>query len=242
VLAEVFIEKSPAQLLRADVAKQAATYSKCLIKAQLACEKTGVAAIRECELETGIATAPADPKAKFPAAIAKCDAAVDYQRKAPEGSTSVESYELIGCPGDASGAPGRQRFADMAGYQGLLVFAKESIDTLAAALGPISGCTSTSTCVTAAKTLAAYATAIGKCQTKCENDYAGKKGTGGPTDSLTQCDATGDPAVVLCIEKAKLKLLERTTTWPAASVAEDVLDDLVDEQTDELFNLPDNCS
>lgn len=63
--AAVFDDKSPAQKLRADIANQLAQYKKCLADVELACEKTGIfPAAVECDLATGVAALPADPKGR----------------------------------------------------------------------------------------------------------------------------------------------------------------------------------
>jgi hypothetical protein len=234
----VLPEKSAAQKLRADIAKQVAAYSRCLITALLACEKKGVSTDAECNLETATAIPPADPKGKFAAAIAKCDAKVDYTRKAPKKGDPVSSYELIGCP---SGATGGAPFADMTGFQALVTNAKREIDEVAGLIAVVSGCTDTKSCVADAKAIAAFAAAFGKCQTLCENDYKDKKGNGGHDDDASRCDPNGDPAAVACIDKATNRFLEKAATWPLGALVPGAILNTIDPQSDGLFNAPPNC-
>jgi hypothetical protein len=236
--AAVFAEKSPAQKLRADVAKQVAGYTKCLVTAVLNCEKTGISPSPECDLESATAAAPADPKGKLAPAIAKCDAKLDYDRKGPKGNSSVENYELIGCP---TGSNNRPRFADMDEFEGIASRAKREIDAIASVVPAVSGCTDTEGCIQAAKVIASYAAAFGRCQTSCENDYKDKKGDGGPDDDPLRCGPTGDPAAVACIDKAADKFVRKTATWSLADAVRSAVEATIDTQTDALFNVPPNC-
>src|SRR5436309_2661791 len=104
--AAVFADKTPEQKLRADVASQVGAYTKCLAGALLSCEKTGALPGAECNLTLATATPPADAKGKFAIAVAKCDAKLDYNRKGPKGNSSVQNYELIGCPSGTNPFPG----------------------------------------------------------------------------------------------------------------------------------------
>jgi len=235
--AAVFADKSPAQKLRADVATQVAGYTKCLINALAACEKTGVDGDPECRLSDGSVTAPADPKGKFAGAIAKCDAKLDYDRKGPKGNTSVQNYELIGCPHGSSPT----RFADMDGFESIARKAKPEIDNVASLLTTASGCSDTKSCGAAAKLIAGYAASFGKCQTACENDYKNKKGNGGPDDDTLRCDSTGDPKVIVCIQKARGKFLDKAADWPFETAVADTIEDTIDLQTDLLFNVAPDC-
>jgi hypothetical protein len=236
-LGAVFIEKSPEQKLRADVAKQVTGYTKCLITALLACEKTGASSDVECQLETATAAPTADPKDKFAAAIAKCDAKLDYDRKGPKGNSSAENYELIGCPTGSGGPP----LADMNELEEIAREAKEEIDLVASLLPTVSGCTDTKTCAEAGKVIATFANAFGKCQTACENDYKDKKGDGGTDDDTLRCGFTGDPAAAACIAKARDKFDDATGDWPFGSFVRDNVEGTIDLQTDSLFNVAPAC-
>jgi hypothetical protein len=234
----VFPAKSPGQKLRADIAKQVALYSKCLIRALLACEKTGVSVEAECSLESATATPPADPKGKFAAAIAKCDAAVDYGRKGIKNGAPFPNYELLGCP---AGTIGQPPLADLDEFQAIVTKAKGEIDGIAEVIGEISGCTDTKSCVADAKVIATFAAAFGKCQTLCENDYKDKKGNGGIDDDTSRCDPNGDAAAVECIEKAQVKFLDKAATWPLGALVPGAVASTIDAQSDGLFNAPPNC-
>lgn len=238
--AALFQEKTPEQKLRADVANQVSGYTKCLATALLACEQSGALPAAECQLATAVASAPADPKGKFAAAIAKCDAKLDYDRKGPKGNTSVQNYELIGCPSGSSPSPG-SRLADMDELESIARKAKPAIDQVATVLPTVSGCTDTKSCVAAAKLVLGYAAAFGKCETTCENDYKNKKGNGGTDDSFVRCGFTGDPKAVGCIAKAKAKFLDKAASWPAAAAVVAAVDSIIDQQSDALFDVPPNC-
>ena len=103
--AVVYSKETPAQKLRADIGKQRVEYLRCLTRSALACERTGALPGTECVLATSTAAMPADPNGKFPGAVLECDTKLNYARKAPEGNTSRQNYELIGCPGDAEVGP-----------------------------------------------------------------------------------------------------------------------------------------
>jgi hypothetical protein len=233
----VFAEKSPEQKLRADVAKQVTGYTKCLITALLACEKTGASSAVECELASSTAAATADPKAKFAAAVAKCDAKLDYDRKGPKGNTSAENYELIGCPTGSGGPP----LADMDEFEEIARAAKEEIDVVAGLLPTVSGCADTKSCGDAGKVIARFANAFGKCQTACENDYKDKKGNGGTDDDTLRCGFTGDSAAAACIAGARDKFDDKTGDWPFGSAVRETVEGTIDLQTDSLFNVAPAC-
>lgn len=234
----VFADKSPEQKLRADIGKQIAGYMKCLGKAVVACEKTGVLAGAECTVEGGAVTAPADPKGKFAAAVAKCDAALDYGRKAPRDLTSLQSYELLGCPAYGSGF----EFSGLEQYAQFLLLVKPSLDDLVDDMPFVSGCTDAKSCAAAAKVLLDAADAIQRCKLACENDYKDKKGNGGLTDSLTQCDGTGDPNAQACLTKAAGKFLKKADGWPLRDAVLPALTPLLDQLIDTLWNIADQCS
>ena len=90
--AVILDDKTPAQKLRADVAKQLAKYAKCLAGVAKTCEKTGANVGLECNLATGTATLPADPNGVLAAQVAKCDAKLDFDKKGPTGNSSVQNY------------------------------------------------------------------------------------------------------------------------------------------------------
>jgi hypothetical protein len=225
-------EKTEEQKLRADIQKQSHGYTACLVKALTNCENSGAMVGAECTLATGVAIAPADAKGKFVADIAKCDGKLNYLKKA-RTLTATTGYTAIGCPGDSVPGGGDDPFADMNAYQvGTIGPTKGQIDTLAVALGAVSGCAMDADplkCQAALnKSVSGYAFAIQKCQLGCENDYKNKKGNGGPADSTTACSlnagydgrstlataSTGDANFDACIVKAYGKATK--TPLPAA--------------------------
>ena len=235
--AAVFAEKSPEQKLRADVARQVTSYTKCLATALIACEKTGVSPGPECTLASATALSPADPKGKFAAAIAKCDASLDYDRKGPKGNSSVQNYELIGCPSATSPT----RLADMDALEEIARDAKPVLDTLNGLLASVSGCVDNKSCRKAAQAVVTFATVFGKCETACENDYKNKKGNGGTDDSVLRCGPGGDPKAASCVAKARAKFLVAAAAWPLGSTVAGFVESTIDEQTDALFNVAPNC-
>jgi hypothetical protein len=230
-------EKSPAQKLRADVGKQITGYLKCLGKAVVACEKTGAATDAECVLETGATTAPADPKAKFATAVGKCDSALDFARKAPPDLTSFESYELLGCPNYGIGF----LFSGLEQYEQFLLLVKPALDDLIDEMPFMSGCSDAKSCANAAKVLLNLIDGLNRCDLACEEDYKGKKGNGGPTDDLAQCDATGDPKAQACNAKVAGKFLKSAEDWPLRDLVIPQIAPMFDGFNDRLWNIADNC-
>jgi len=216
----VLVEKSEAQKLRADIQKQQHGLVACLVKAATNCEKSGNLVGAECNLATGTATPPADAKGKFAGDIAKCASKLAFLKKA-KTLNATTGYTAMGCPGDSdSGTAGDQPYADVTAWQAATPAATRSqINTLAVALGALSGCgsqpdvKSQQKCQNAeVKRISSYAFAIQKCQLACENDYKNKKGDGGNTDSANACSVnanassgTGDANFNACIAKAYAK-------------------------------------
>lgn len=235
--AVVLDDKSPAQKLRADVANQLAQYKKCLANVVLACEKTGIfPAEAECDLATGVAALPADPRGVFAAQIAKCDAKLDFDKKGPKGNSSVQNYELIGCPNYGAGV----RFADMDAFAAAASFLKGTITGYVGGISSASGCTDDKSCKTDAKIILDLDKGLAKCVTACENDYKDKKGNGGPTDDLGQCDS--DPAVQACFNKVVGKYLDKAADWPVRDFAAFTVFQAIANLSDAIFNAPDDCN
>lgn len=217
----VLVEKSEAQKLRADIQGQQSKYVACLVKAASNCESSGSGAASECNLNNGTATPPANAKGKFVADIAKCDAKLDFLKKA-KTLTATSGYNGIGCPGDSnSGTAGDQPYTDMSAWQAATpASTKTQIQALAVLLAALSGCNTAGTgsakdqnkCEAAlVKVISGYAAAIYKCEVACENDYKNKKGNGGGTDAPA-CDlnagatgGAGDANFNACITKAYTK-------------------------------------
>lgn len=235
----VLDDRSPAQKLRASVFDQLQQYKKCLVNAALACEKTGIfPSTTECDLETGVAALPADPKGIFATQIAKCDAKLDFDKKGPKGNTSVQNYELIGCPSYGAGV----RLADMDALAAGASFLKATMTGYAGGIATASGCTDNKACKADTKIILDLDRGLSRCFSACENDYKDRKGNGGPTDSLTQCDGGGDPAVLACLGKVVDKYLDKAADWPARDFAAVAVFQAVGALSDDLFNVPDDCN
>jgi hypothetical protein len=233
----VLTEKSPAQKLRADVGKQIHGYLKCLGKAAVACEKTGASTDAECILDTGAVTAPADPKGKFAAAVGKCDAALDFGRKAPRDLTSFESYQLLGCPNYGIGFT----FSGLEQYAQFLGLVKPAMDDLIDEMPFMSGCSDAKSCANAAKILLNLIDGLNRCDLTCEEDYKDKKGNGGTTDDLVQCDATGDAKAQACNAKVAAKFLKNADAWPLRDLVIPQIAPMFDGFNDRLWNIADLC-
>lgn len=233
----VFAVKSPEQKLRADIGKQTFGYLKCLGKALVACEKTGTSVAPECTVENGVTAGNADPKGKFPAAIAKCDAKLDFARKTPRGLTSLQGYQLLGCPSYGTGF----EFSSLEQYAQFLLLVKPAIDDFVPNMQLVAGCTDAKSCAGAAKVLLDYVDALGRCRITCEEDFKNKKGNGGTTDDSAQCSATGDVNAQACRTRATDAFLKKAKDWPFASAVPPGVGPVVDQLGDELWNIPDQC-
>jgi hypothetical protein len=236
--AEVLLEKSPGQKLRADVAKQIAGYVKCLASAASACEKTGTSVDADCDVATGATTASADPKHKFAAAVAKCDAKLDFDKKGPDGNTSAQNYALIGCPRFGGGP----RLTDLAALETDTAFLKPLVTAMVGNVAQVSACTDTKSCKADSKIFLDLFQGVARCQTACENDYKGKFGQGGPTDDATPCAPSGGLAAQQCAFKVAQKYLDKSADWPGRNFAAAAVVTAVATMNDELFNLPATCS
>lgn len=219
----LLLEKTEAQAIRADISKQIAGFTACMVKANLACESSGVWDAQECDLGTGTATAPGDAKGKYAGDIAKCVSKLNYLKK-NKTYTDSGAYEAIGCPGDSdSNVAGKQRYQNMTKFQSAAVaVVRASVTTLGAVLpiyltgvdhnpgGPPildpdcspADPTNPKDLAAANKCVAGYAGLLGKwtaavqkCIADCENDYQGKKGNGGAEDV--------DPSVNCGLETTK---------------------------------------
>ena len=241
----VLADKSPELKFRADVGKQTAGYLACIIKASLACEKTGVLTAGECNLVTKTAAAPADPKGKFGPALDKCAAKVDLAKKA-KGLT----YEDIGCPGDCDpGTPGAQRCTDLLAYQAFTVGdtgTRASVSLQSSVLPVLTGCSDNASCNVEAKRYGDWALGALKCSGACEADYKNKKGNGGPTDgpvchipTATDTNAT-DPVFLTCISKLQAKIEKKG--GPLVASLKDAISTALNTAVDQSQNIPGgNC-
>jgi len=230
--------------LRADVAKQQAGHIFCLVKAASKCEIKGVVSSAECDLSTGAVAyepVPGSETAKFQAAIAKCDAKQDLDKKGTD-------YVGIGCPGDCDDADGIQRCADLPAYEltaeatgpnaikGQLGLLSVLVDGGCAGEGAPDGAARIDCVKTAVSQLSKYASTVSKCQQKCELDATGKKGGGAATNAGV-CSVDGvdvHPSITDCEAKAALKLTQSV----AAGLAP-VVTALLNDANDSLFNRED---
>jgi hypothetical protein len=197
--------------LRADIGKQIAKYTFCLVKAATKCEGKGLNSGVECHLDTGVVDYdPGDAQTKFQAAIAKCDSKIDLTKKGTD-------YTGIGCPGDCGAAPGTQECASIPAFQttittvtptspkGQLGLLAGAIDSgCAVNLGGVNTDQARIDCVTDAVKLASkYGSALFKCEGKCEVDFKNTKGNGGPSNG-NECLAGTvgvDANLTACIQK-----------------------------------------
>ncbi|HSP98938.1 MAG TPA: hypothetical protein VL049_17080 [Candidatus Dormibacteraeota bacterium] len=234
--------------LRADVAKQVAKYTFCLVKAATKCEKKGTSSVPECHLNTGAVdfeAMPGDLTAKFQDGIAKCDAKLVLTKKGTD-------YVGIGCPGDCNAAaPGVQQCADMNAFEATvegtatLADAKVNLGILAAAidascatdLGGLPTDQARIDCAfNNAKALSKYGQGLFKCQQKCELDLKDKKGDGGLTnDPNCLVGVMGsDPAFNTCAASALTKA--GTLSPTVASGVVPLVQVAINTATDGLFN------
>ena len=259
--------KSEPQAIRQEISKQNLAQTACLVIANLACEASSTTLGSNCDLLTGGVTNGADAKGKYVEAIAKCDSKYNFMKKA-KTLTPAQAYQAIGCPGDAvpnctsPGVPagcqdGNQNFANMGAYQtsanttiksqlnllSLIVGSSVDVDPSTPGNQP---CLDEKCLASASSGLSKYAQALQKCIIACENDYAAKKGNGGPND-LTVCavDATGitgapgsDPAFDACVDKAWASATKKPL--PLAGLAGTV-GSLLGNAAQTLYNAPSNC-
>ncbi|MBX3023719.1 hypothetical protein KF840_02300 [bacterium] len=233
--------------LRADVAKQVAKYTFCLVKAAAGCEKGGATSAVECNLGTGAVAyeMPAGAAtAKFNAAIGKCDDKMVLSKKGND-------YIGIGCPGDCdAGTPGVQQCAGMSAFEASVESAaassaKGQLGLLATlidlACGTDLGVPNTDParikCATdQAKLMSKYAQGVFKCQAKCENDFKNSKGNGGPSNGA-ECKA-GDvgaaPAFATCVSAGLGKVSPKFSPSVAALVP--AINAVVNDATGGLYN------
>jgi hypothetical protein len=246
-------EKTEAQKLRADIQKQSHGFIACLVKAATNCEKSSTTIGADCTLATGTAVNGGDAKGKFQGDIAKCEGKLAFLKKA-KTLTAVTGYEAIGCPGDSVSGGADDRYTDMNAYQaGTKPSTKSQIDTLAVALGAVSGCgmnADPQKCQAAeVKRVAGYAFAVQKCQLACETDYKNKKGNGGPApDSATACSlnanangSTGDTNFEACIAKAYGKLIKTPLPVGEATVVLPALATALNDANNDINN-QDDCN
>lgn len=241
--------------LRADIAKQVAKYTFCLVKAAQKCEKGGANSGVECNLGTGAVAyeMPAgDATAKFQAAIQKCD---DKMALTKKSTNPVSDYIAIGCPGDCNtGAAGTQQCADINAFEANVesVTSSSPKGQLGLLATLIDGGCATDLAIMdntdearidcaadQAKLMSKYAQGVFKCQAKCENDFKNSKGNGGPSNGV-EC-AAGDPGAAQAFKDCVQKGLDKVQPKLSPSVAGLVpaINAVVNEATAGLYDRDD---
>jgi hypothetical protein len=237
-------DKSNAKL-RADIGKQVAKYTFCLVKAASKCEAKGTTSGVECHLDTGVVDYdPGDATAKFAASIAKCDSKLALTKKGTD-------YVGIGCPGDCNTvAPGTQECADIPAFEATVKAvtpssAKGQLGLLATgidgACGVDTGAGPTDAaridCVKAQVKLASkYGSAVFKCEGKCEVDFKDKKGNGGPSNG-PDClagDGGADANFTACVNKTLSKIAPNLS--PSLAGLPGVLNGVINSATAGLYD------
>jgi hypothetical protein len=225
----VIAKGDPAQKLRKDVDKQTAKFAICVGKAAVKCEAAGMDETVECNISNpAMSTVPQAAIDELVADEAKCVGKLNLSKKGTD-------YVGIGCPGDSDGVTGGdQPFADFNAYAASVpATTKGQIDLLGGILGP--GCCNmmgTDCVVTQGDLGVAYAKATFKCISKCENDYKNKKGDGGNTDALVNCDP-GAPSAggfTDCMVKAVGK------APGLCALLKNALDGAINDARDDLYN------
>jgi hypothetical protein len=207
---------------RKDIGKQTTKMALCLAKSAIKCEKGGATSASECNLADPASSTHPNPKnvEKFIAAVDKCEGKLNLTKKGP-----ASDYSLIGCPGDSDpGTPGDQPYTDLTDYQaGVPATTAAQLNLLTPVIdsqcgGPASTDPAVIDCVAEqAAALLKYAKGVFKCEAKCEEDYKGGKGLGGPTDSDTQCNpssGSADPDFANCVSAALAKVQKKVTLFP----------------------------
>ncbi len=237
-------DKSNAKL-RADIGKQIAKYTFCLVKAASKCEGKGLNSGVECHLDTGVVDYdPVDAQTKFQASIAKCDSKLNLTKKGT-------AYTGIGCPGDCNTvSPGTQECADIPAFQASIeavtaTSPKGQLGLLAGAIdagcGVDTGGLTTDQvridCVKDQVKLASkYGAAVFKCEGKCEVDFKDKKGNGGGNNG-NNClaGAAGvDANLTACVAKTLGKIAPKLS--PSLAALPGVLNGVINDATSGLFD------
>lgn len=222
--------------LRATIAKQLSGYGSCLLKAVAKCEAKGTSSVPECDAATSVVAyepVAGEQTAKFVAAVAKCDAKLDPDKKATD-------YVGIGCPGDCDPAAGTQECASLAAYEASLESATGvkaevaqlllDVDAACAGAGAPTSPERIECVADATKALTTYRAKVLKCQQTCEADVKGSKGGGAITNAAVCVVPGGHASLIECTAKAGAKL-----SLPAATLAPSVVDAANDLTTD-LYN------
>ncbi len=192
-----------------DIYKQQSKFVDCVVKAGIKCEQTYGTSVGTQECVFATATGPVG--SGFGAALAACEAKVDYNKKGT--GDAAADYAAMQCPADSdSGTPGNQDYASLTAWQtAALPSTYSQLDTLATLVALLADAAGKDAIATAADTgtLNKYGKGLFTCIRKCEADAKGTKGGGALTDSTTQCDpgnGAADPAMIACYDKSKIKM------------------------------------
>jgi hypothetical protein len=233
----IIAKGEPAQKHRKDIDKQTAKLAICMGKAALACEEAGVSDAAECDLSDPPMSTVPDPDMDTPeneaiddlvADLTKCESKLNLTKKGND-------YTALGCPGDSVPGGADDPFADFASYAAGVPDA--TIAQLELLQGVLDGICADSACTLEQGELGvAYAKAIFKCITKCENDYKNKKGDGGNTDAVINCDpaTSTDTGFQECRTKAASKAPGIQGPFKSA------LESAISDGRDDLYN-EDDC-
>lgn len=242
--AVVLVAKTPEQKHRKDVGKQIGKLVFCFVKQIDKCEKKGADETSECTIEDPPSStiADADAKQKFIDGVAKCESKLNLTKKGP-----ASDYTVFGCPGDSDSVTvGDQPYTDLNDFQANV--GQDSRDALAL-LGPnlVTLCqgapapfADATECVAHhIKNGGKYAKSIFKCMEKCENDYKGGKGLGGPTDDTDLCNpaTSTDPDFLACVGKA---LAKATKKGPFKALVLSAINGALGDASNDLYN-EDDC-
>lgn len=243
--AVVLPAKTAEQKHRKDVGKQVGKLVACFVKQIEKCEKKGANETSECTIANPAGSTIADAKAKqkFIDGVAKCESKLNLTKKGP-----ASNYDpFFGCPGDSDdGTSGDQPYADLNDFQANV--GQDARDALAL-LGPtlVTLCqgspapfaTDDECVLHHIKNGGKYAKGVFKCMEKCENDYKGGKGLGGPTDDLDQCNpsSSGDQDFNDCVAKALTKAIKK---GPLKALVLDGINGALGDANNDLYN-EDDC-
>ncbi len=241
---------------RQDVGKQQAKITSCYTKALVKCigstdpNTTTAEWPSRCNaVDPNSSTTDTDTKATWKAALAKCDSKVDLAKKNPADPNGVIGYRDIGCPAEdpnwlATGMTDYQNKTmetTRASVQDVANSIPGSCDLFGA---PSEGEDLQACLVAMGKAAEKTVKSVFKCQEKCENDLANKKGNGGPTDNQLTCSADAPPALpnpfTECVNKAVekgRKLAQKNTAagalWDSAM---GITLPKLDDSTNDLYN------
>lgn len=242
--AVILTDKSAEQKHRKDVGKQIGKLVSCFAKTIEKCEKKGADATSECNIADPPASTIADAKAKakFIDGVAKCKSKLNLTKKGP-----ASNYTAFGCVGDSdSGTGGDQPYTDLNDFQANI--GQDTQDALSAlgpgiqalcGIDPAPAADAAECALLHIKQGGKYGKSVFKCMEKCENDYKGGKGLGGPVDDTDQCNpaSSADADFTACVAKG-LAGANKKGTLKALVV--DALDAALGDANNDLYN-EDDC-